>query len=78
MEYNFMAYVQGKVYGIVEANSEEEAKQKVEERLRINPEIIEDDDSKTECDIKWEIHEECHGNVCYFCGGGISLEALDE
>lgn len=76
MNYYFETYVQAKVYGNIEAISEEDAREKINERLRIYPKLVEDNGSETEYDdIDWEIHEECHGHVCNFYGGGINVEA---
>lgn len=72
MNYYFDIAIQAHVCGEVEANSEEEAKEKIEQDLRLLPKI-----DGVDCDCEWEVKEPCRGNVCNFFGGGIELTQSD-
>lgn len=72
MKYSFDMAIFGHVYGSVDAESEEQAKQKIDEETRVFS-TIGDGDQKEDCEIEWEVKEPCHGNVCNAFGGGIEI-----
>lgn len=64
--YNFAVDICGTLYGSIEAESAEDAREKLAENLRINPTLECDKDA--EIDSEWDFKSKCHGNCCSFCG----------
>lgn len=77
MKYSFDMAIYGHVYGYVEAENEEQAKEKIEEETCILA-TISDGETKEDCEIDWEVKEPCRGNVCNAYGGGVEIAEYEE
>lgn len=72
MKYSFDMAVYGHVFGSVDADSKEQAEQKIQEETRIFS-TIGDGGHKEDCEVYWDVKEPCQGNVCNAYGGGIVI-----
>ena len=64
--YNFAADICGTLYGTIEAESAEDAREKLTENLRLIPSLECDKDA--EIDSEWDFKPKCQGNCCSFGG----------
>lgn len=64
--FNFTVDFCGTLGGSIEAESAEDAREKLAENLRINPSLECDKDA--EIYIEWDCKSKCHGNCCAFTG----------
>ncbi len=79
--YNFTADFCGTMYGSIEAESEKDAREKLQDKLRIDAFLEENKDEAI--DVEWEFKSKCHGNCCFFTGStedehGIDIEEEEE
>jgi hypothetical protein len=73
--FNFVADICGTVYGEIEADTEELARGKIQENLRL-PAVL-DCDKDAELNSEWDFKSKCHGNCCAFSGNTDDEYGLD-
>lgn len=72
--YSFVADICGTLYGTIEAESAEEAREKLTENLRLIPSLECDKDA--DIDSEWDFKPKCHGNCCSLVGPQTMNTAL--
>lgn len=73
--FDFVADFCGTVYGSIEADSIEGAREKLQENLGLSPSLK--CDQNADMDSTWDFKPKCHGNCCSFGGSTDDEYGID-